>query len=299
MYIIFVNHQVAKIATLNAYKILATALEAWIEDNEGEEDDDNRSQGDYEQDNEEYFTARNAEFLELLIDLKGGKVRKVKQIKVGKFAILTSVEDHEILQIDIRRSLTFIDETLKMSKNEYTEKLHQIIAWVKVNGADIAEKSFINNMTNTSVMRKGKKKEKELADYLHISYEHEKSVIDFGSAINFKPDKSFDKSFDKIWADTNNKQNMKSPEDKANRNEKILDVSPIEKLLDDGEMEIIKNNNTNFGEDVPTDAKLDDMMGDTAQEFDSQEEISKQNGVQESLDENKFKGTFICFKNNS
>lgn len=49
---------VAKIATLNAYKILASALEAWIEENEDEDNDDNRSQGDYEQENEEYFSGR-------------------------------------------------------------------------------------------------------------------------------------------------------------------------------------------------------------------------------------------------
>lgn len=131
-------------------------------------------------------------------------------MKVGKFAIVACYEEHEVLQIDVGRSLNYIQEVLHVSKNEYQEKLHQTIAWVKEHGSEIADKSFISN--NTSVIKKGKKK--EFADFLHINYDNDKTPIDFGSAINFKPDKSFDKSFDKIWGNPNRSRLGQGSEEK-------------------------------------------------------------------------------------
>lgn len=203
---------VCKIASLPAYKIFTSALEAYVEDAEDQDqENDAKSQGDYESDFGEFFTSPNSESLELLIDIKGPKVKKFAILKVGKLAILRSCEDYEVLQIDVKRSLGFIEDQLKMSKTDYTDKLHQSMTWAKLHGAEIVEKSFLMDKTAK------RRKEKEFCDYLHMAYEpsNEKSVLDFGSAINFKPDVRFDHSFDKMFPGGTSKNTLGLTQDQT------------------------------------------------------------------------------------
>jgi hypothetical protein len=203
---------VCKIASLPAYKIFTSALEAYVEDAEDQDqENDAKSQGDYESDFGEFFTSPNSQSLELLIDIKGPKVKRFQILKLGKLAILKSCEDYEVLQIDVKRSLGFIEDQLKMSKSDYTEKLNQSMTWAKLHGTELAEKSFMMDRTAK------RRKEKEFCDYLHMAYEpgNEKSVLDFGSAINFKPDVRFDQSFDKIFPGSTGRDKLGSSRDQT------------------------------------------------------------------------------------
>ena len=154
---------------------MSTALEAFIDDfqehdddDDSDDDSDNRSQGDYQEEHKDYFGNQAAEEVELLIDVKGPKVKRFKLIKVNKQAIVYNLEDYEVLQIDVKRSLSYMQDTLKIDKNGYIERVHKMIDWCVDHWQDLflaTDKSMEKMQGGTKKNLNPKKKDKDLADY--------------------------------------------------------------------------------------------------------------------------------------